>query len=133
MGLGKTLAEIEAIDKNELFGWMAFYHYEPWGCAVEDQRAATSLDLTFAINSKAGTKHPEWFDRGERRPDPEPDPMAMEENIRDFFMGRTVKAEPTPTRKPGKPRFDNGVKRGPKPKKSARSGFGKTGTSQTPS
>jgi hypothetical protein len=133
MGLGKTLAEIEAIDKDELFGWMAFYHYEPWGCAVEDQRFATGLDLTFAINSKPGTKHPQWFDRGERRADVEPTVEQTEENIRDFFMGKTIVAAPPPDEKPRKPRSDKGVKRGAKTKKSARSGFGKTGKPQTPS
>ena len=116
MGLGKTLAEIEAIDKDELFGWMAFYQYEPWGCAVEDQRAATGLDLLYAINSKPGTKHPEWFDRGERRADVEPTQEQTEENIRDFFMGKTIKADPTPTKKARKPRADRGVRRGPKAK-----------------
>lgn len=107
LGLGKTLAEIEAIDKNELFGWMAFYHYEPWGCPVEDQRAAAGLDLLFAINSKSGTKHPEWFDRGDGAArSQEPTPEQVEENIRDFFMGRTVKkvAMPEVQKKPRKSR-----------------------------
>lgn len=121
MGLGKTLAEIEAIDKDELFGWMAFYQLEPWGCPVEDQRAATGLDLLYAINSKPGTKHPEWFDRGERRADVEPSPEQTEENIRDFFMGKTIAALPAPEKKPRKTRSDKGVKRG------------KTAKSETPS
>lgn len=133
MGLGKTLAEIETIDKDELFGWMAFYHYEPWGCAVEDQRVATGLDLHYAINSKPGTKHPEWFDRGERRADVIPTQEQTEENIRDFFMGKTIVAAPVPEKKPRKPRFDKGVKRGSNPKKSVLSGVGKTGKPQTPS
>jgi hypothetical protein len=111
LGLGKTLAEIEAIDKDELFGWMAFYQIEPWGCPVEDQRAATGLDLLYAINSKPGTKHPQWFDRGERRVEVGPTPEETEENIRDFFMGKTIKVASAPAKKPRKTRSDKGGKR----------------------
>jgi len=41
LALGRTVAELEArISEAELTEWMGFYLLEPWGCEVEDWRAA---------------------------------------------------------------------------------------------
>lgn len=107
---------------EELDGWYAYYQLEPWGCLVEDHRASASLDLLFAVNSKKGQKPPRWFERDPQRLEkPDPTPAELDENIRDFFMGRTIVKqvaddETTPPKKQRKTRKDKGVKR-PKPTK----------------
>lgn len=115
MGLGKTLAELEGMTAEELNGWIAYYQMEPWGCLVEDHRAATGLDLLFAVNSKQGTKIPRWFDR-----DPQsnvqaiPTPEELQENIRDFFIGKTIIKQADEPPAPTPP-----VKKSRKPRKQA--------------
>ena len=79
---------------DEWLGWQAFHELEPWGCYVEDQRAATALDLTFATHAKASAKPPVWFDRdpqASRGADPSPE--ELDEKIKDFFAGKTVRVE----------------------------------------
>lgn len=122
MGLGKTLAELEHIDRDELTGWMAFYQLEPWGCLVEDHRTELGLNLLYGINSKQGTKIPRFIDRDPQgSKSAEPTPEELEQNIMDFFAGRTIQA---PEKKPRKVRSDKGTKRGPRAKPSVRGGFG---------
>lgn len=118
MGLGKTLAELEHISNDELNGWMAFYQLEPWGCPVEDQRTEFQLQLLYAINSKKNAKIPRFIDR-----DPDnhiksvPTEEELENDIRDFFAGKTIIAPPKQApiesaKKPRKVRSDKGKKRG---------------------
>lgn len=115
LGLGKTLAELENISNDELNAWMAFYQLEPWGCPPEDQRAELGLNLLYAINAPKNATIPRFIDRD---PDsyvkPDPTPEELENNIRDFFAGKTVKMEAPPesVKKPRKPRSDKGKKRG---------------------
>ena len=124
LGLGKTLAELEHIDADELAGWLAFWELEPWGCPAADHRAELGLNLLYAINSTPGSTIPRFIDRDpQKNSKPDPTPEELEESIRDFFIGKTVKAEPAPV-KQRKPRKDKGVKRGPRQKPSKRNGFG---------
>ncbi|MEG3166538.1 hypothetical protein U1701_18410 [Sphingomonas sp. PB2P19] len=114
MGLGKTLAELEHIPHDELVGWQAFYHLEPWGSVADDHRASALLDLTWAVHSKPNNDPPRWFDRDPQahvKPDPTPEELA--DKVRDFFMGKTVKVAP-PEKKPRRARKDKGSKRAPK-------------------
>lgn len=119
-GLGKTLAELEHISNDELNGWMAFYQLEPWGCLVEDHRAELGLQLLFAVNAKANAKIPTFIERDpESLIKPDPTPEELENNIRDFFAGKTIKVEaqseqralPTPVKRPRKTRSDKARKR----------------------
>ena len=125
MGLGKTLSEIEHIGPEEMAGWIAFYHLEPWGCGVEDHRTELNLNLLYAINSKPNSKIPRFIDRDpEGRAKADPTPEELDDNIMDFFLGKTVKVEaaddvpalPVPAEKTRKTRKDKGVKRGPRSK-----------------
>ncbi|MES3097268.1 phage tail assembly protein T [Sphingomonas aerolata] len=111
MGLGKTLAELETISHDELVGWQAFYHLEPWGCEPEDHRAELGLNLLYAINSKANATIPRFIDRDpQAHIKPDPTPEELDEKVRDFFLGKTVKAT-QPEKKPRKARKDKGIKR----------------------
>lgn len=102
---------------EELDGWYAFYQLEPWGCLVEDHRTELGLNLLFNINAKKGSKAPRFIERDPQRLEkPDPTPAELEENIRDFFMGRTiikapVEEQPAPPKKSRKTRKDKGVKR----------------------
>ncbi len=98
---------------DEFVGWQAFYLLEPWGCHVEDQRVAMALDMQYSIHSKPNSKPPMWFDRDPKsRMRPDPTPEELSEKVRDFFMGKTVKAA-SPEKKARKPRKDKGIKRKP--------------------
>lgn len=93
LGLGKTLAELEPIPHDELVGWQAFYHLEPWGCEPADHRTELQLNLLYAINSKPNATIPRFIDRDPQahvKADPTPEELA--EKVRDFFLGKTVKA-----------------------------------------
>lgn len=80
---------------DEFVGWQAFYSLEPWGCEAEDHRVAMALDLHFAINSKPNSEPPRWFDRDpQSRAKADQTPEQLDESIRDFFIGKTVKVEP---------------------------------------
>ena len=104
LALGKTLAELEAMPHDEFVGWQAFYSLEPWGCPAEDHRAAMALDFQWAVNSKPNSEPPRWFDPDpESRAKPDPTPEQLDESIRDFFIGKTVKAE---TNAPADPERD---------------------------
>ncbi|SEM40568.1 hypothetical protein SAMN05192583_0073 [Sphingomonas gellani] len=120
MGLGKTLAELESMTAEELTGWYAFYQLEPWGCLVEDHRTELGLNLLFNINAKKGSKAPRFIERDPQRHQTiDPTPEELDENIKDFFMGKTVRLEadevigeevvevatlPAPGKTPRKPR-----------------------------
>lgn len=44
LALGRTVAElVEAIDLDELLGWLAYWSAEPWGEMRADQRMAVGL------------------------------------------------------------------------------------------
>lgn len=100
--LGKSLAELDAIPVSELLGWQALYQFEPWGCPADDSRTEALLRMTFAINSKRGTKIPERFiDRDPEvavKRKPKPTRKQLEENIREAFAGikitRVVEGQP---------------------------------------
>jgi hypothetical protein len=141
MGLGKTLAELETIPHDELVGWQAFYHLEPWGCGPADHRAELGLNLLYAINSKANATIPRFIDRDpQAHVKPDPTPEELDEKVRDFFLGKTIKAEavdevaalPGPVNKTRKTRKDKGITRGPCKKPSIRKGFGTAGSKSKP-
>ncbi len=115
LGLGKTLAELEHISNDELNAWMAFYDLEPWGCPADDHRAELSLHLLYAINSKPNATIPRFIDRDpQSNIKPDPTPEELDNSIRDFFAGKTVKAEPAlAPNKSRKTRSDKGKKRRP--------------------
>lgn len=101
MGLKKTLAELEGISKDELVGWLAFYELEPWGCPVEDHRTELGLNLLYAINSKPNSTIPRFIDRDPQgRKSEEPTEEELEQNIIDFFAGKTIKVEAMPEPEP---------------------------------
>ncbi len=45
---------LAGLDSAELTGWLAFYGLEPWGCQVEDLRAAMPTAATINANRVKG-------------------------------------------------------------------------------
>lgn len=94
MGLGKTLAELEGMPHDELVGWQAFYQLEPWGCHPADQRAEYQLQLLYSVHTKKDAAIPRFIERDAQAAiAPDPTSEELDEKIRDFFIGRTIKAE----------------------------------------
>ncbi|MBB5715847.1 phage tail assembly protein T [Sphingomonas aerophila] len=112
--LGKTLSELETMPRDEFVRWIAYYQLEPWGCEAEDHRTELGLQVLCSINGVASSKIPRFIDRDpEDNYKPDPTPEELDEKVRDFFIGRTAKAEAEtpPPKKPRKPRKDKGTKR----------------------
>lgn len=102
--LGKTLAEVETISREELFEWMAFSSMEPFGCHVEDQRFEYLCSLIYQAHSKPNTKIPRFFDRDTKPKKPRAKPLAAKDlaaQIERVFAGYTViEAKPDPAPEP---------------------------------
>ncbi|ATP18567.1 hypothetical protein BV87_09305 [Sphingobium yanoikuyae] len=90
--MGRTVEELSAsLSDDELTEWMAFYDVEPFGCAVEDDRARHIVSILF--NAYDGKNEPDWFDRdpdwtAELRRRAAPTADELEDKIDAFFSAK---------------------------------------------
>lgn len=94
LALGKTLAELEHVGLEEMWGWQAFYQLEPWGCEADDHRAELMLQLTYGVHQSKRGRIPRFIDRD---PQPTPPPANDDEmaaRVREAFCGFEVIKRP---------------------------------------
>lgn len=85
------------LSPREYAEWIAYYQLEPWGCEAEDIRWRQHYSLTYAFNTKAGSKEPDWLDRDPEETARKRAAVSKEQQIESFFAGMATHApEDTP-------------------------------------